>query len=417
MKKLVSISLSPNLENDDLKLSLSIIINPLKWFDIRKTYELENEFSKYFGNGYHAAAVNSGRSALYITLKALGIGPGDSVCIQALTCTVVVNAILALGAKPIYIDVENNFNMNVLDLRNKIMKSTKAVIVQNTFGIPCDINKISLCAKDHKIFLIEDCATSLGARYHKSKVGSVGDVSFFSFGRDKVISGVFGGMIVTKNNIIFKKINNLIDELEFPSFIWLLRQLFHPIVTSIVIKTYGYGFGKASFGKLIHWLCNKLGIISKAVYKEEKFGIQSKYFPKKAAGGLSALALNQFKKLNKFNSHRKKMSEIYLGAKIPGLTKVNSVKGTIWHRFPILSHKRDLIIKYFSEKGIVLGDWYKDVVTPVVNLGYVFYEKGSCKNAEEFSKKLLNLPTSVNITTEIAEDICKNLILCQKKFK
>ena len=310
MKRPIAISLSPNTQKDDVLLALKTLFTPIKWFDFRETEKLENEFAKYFGKEYKAMAVNSGRSAEYLILKALGIQEGDKVAVQALTCVAAVNPILWNEAKPIFIDVDDTYNMDPNDLEKKVSENTRAIIVQHTFGVPTDFNKIKIVTQKHckkfkkKVYIIEDCAVSLGAKYHKKKVGTLSDVSFFSFGRDKVISSVFGGMILCKDEKLYENIKKERDELLYPSFFWVTQQLLHPILFSVILPLYNFGFGKFTVGKMLMFILQKTGFLSRAVYSKEKIGLKPKHFPGKMPGGLSILAINQLKKLDNYNKIR-----------------------------------------------------------------------------------------------------------------
>src|SRR5581483_4013141 len=113
---------------------------------------------------------------------------------QAFTCVAVPNSVLWTGAKAIYADIDETGNLDPKDLEKKITKKTKAVIIQHTFGIAANMDAIQKVLKGKKIILIEDCAHALGASYKGKKLGTFGEFAFFSFGRDKVISSVFGGM-------------------------------------------------------------------------------------------------------------------------------------------------------------------------------------------------------------------------------
>lgn len=113
--------------------------------------------------------------------------------LQAYTCVSVSNAIIATGAKPIYVDIDaQTLNINPQLIEKHITQKTKAIIVQHTFGIPADIHAIQSIVKKHQLFFIEDCAHALGAQYKEKMVGSFGDIAVYSFGRDKVISSVNG---------------------------------------------------------------------------------------------------------------------------------------------------------------------------------------------------------------------------------
>ena len=127
MKKPIAISISPNTETDDVLLALRILFSPIRWFDIGETKKLESDFAGIFGKGYKALAVDSGRSAEQVIMNTLGVQSGDEIVLQALTCVVVVNPILSTGAKPVYVDVDETFNINPKDLSEKIGGKTKAI--------------------------------------------------------------------------------------------------------------------------------------------------------------------------------------------------------------------------------------------------------------------------------------------------
>ena len=121
--------------------------------------------------------------------------------------------------------------------------------------------------------MIEDCAHSLGVEYKRQKIGSFGDASFFSFGRDKVISSVFGGAAIINaecrmQNAELKKIDN---EFKYPNYFWILQQIFHPIAFAFILPLYNI-----AIGKVVLFLLLKLHLISRPVYNEEKRGEKSR---------------------------------------------------------------------------------------------------------------------------------------------
>jgi dTDP-4-amino-4,6-dideoxygalactose transaminase len=185
--KPISISLSPNTERDDILLAFKLIFQPWKWKRGKQIKEFEDAFKDYLGVRY-AVSFNSGRSALMAILNALDLKEGE-VLLQAFTCNAASNPVMWSGLIPVYVDVnDGTFNMDAEDLKRKITKKSKAVIIQHTFGKPAEIDKISEICEMNNLILIEDCAHSLGATHKNQKVGTFGRVSFFSFSRDKVIS-------------------------------------------------------------------------------------------------------------------------------------------------------------------------------------------------------------------------------------
>src|SRR3989344_9676032 len=172
--KPISISLSPNVEKDDLHLALNLIIRPWLWKRGKAIEEIESEFKKYLDVKY-AVSFNSGRSALYAILKALneieGLKKGDGVALQAFTCNAAPNPILWADLEPIYVDCnKEDFNIDVNDLTLRLAtlaqgKRPKVLVVQHTFGLPANIDEIRAICEVNKLILIEDCAHSLGAEY------------------------------------------------------------------------------------------------------------------------------------------------------------------------------------------------------------------------------------------------------------
>lgn len=400
MRRPIAIGLSPNTESDDVNLAFKTLLSPWKWFYQKETKKLEGEFSRRFGKNYKAIAINSGRSAQYLILKALGMSRIDEVAIQAFTCVAVPNSVLWLGAKPVYIDIDESYNIDPADLVRKVSPKTKAIIVQHTFGLPANLEKIKIIAQKQKIILIEDCSHSLGASYGGKPVGTMGDVSFFSFGRDKVLSSVFGGMILCSNDALYQKIKKMRDSLKAPSKRWIVQQLFHPVAFSFILPLYNLGLGK-----IFLVLLQKLGLLSKAVYEKEKLTERPFVFPKKMPGALSILARNQFKKLDKFNKHRQEIAQIYsktLAGTTLRLPPLN--KNSIWLRFPVRHNKAVSLYSFAKRRGVLLGDWYRGIVKPVKDLSLVFYKKGNCPVAEEYSETVINLPTYPSLSKKQAEN-------------
>ena len=397
-KKPIAIGLSPNIEKDDFLLALKTLLSPWRWYQQEQTRKLEREFARKFGKKYQALATNSGRSAEYLILKALGVKKGDSVAIQGFTCTVVANPILWLGAKPIYVDIDQSYNLQPKDLERKIIKKTKAIIIQHTFGIPANIKAIRKIAQKRKIFLIEDCCHSLGATYQGQPVGSFGQASFFSFGRDKALSSVFGGMILCSDPKLYQKIKKLRDQRPLPPKSWIAQQLFHPPAFQLILP-----LSNLYLGKLLLFFLQKLHLLSKAVYPQEKISQQPKIFPQKMPGGLAILARNQLRKLDRFTRHRKKIAQIYF-RRLRGLSlnlppKIN---GASWLRFPIIHPEANKLYQDAKKKGILLGNWYRGVIMPARNLAKVRYQKGSCPRAEKLSQTVVNLPTYPTLTPKEA---------------
>lgn len=413
--KPISISLSPNVEKDDLHLALNLIIRPWLWKEGKTVKELEEQFKKYLGVKY-ALSFNSGRSSFFAILKSLNLPEESEVLLQAFTCNAVPNPILWAGLKPVYVDCnKDDFNINPEDLERKINTKSRAVVVQHTFGLPADMDKIrSICAK-YNLLLVEDCAHSLGAEFNGIRVGSQSRAAFFSFSRDKIISSVYGGIAVTNDDAIAKKLGDLQKEFGQPKRFWIFQQLFHPILLHYIILPI-YNF--LDLGKIFLILSQWLHILSKAVSWQEKRGLRPDYFPRALPNALAIMALNQFNKLEKFNKHRKEIADYYSEV----LKNTNFLlpeefynRKNVFLRFTV-KHKdaHEIIYEAWHKQNILLGDWYTTPIAPFdTKIEEIKYTTGSCKNAEELAKITLNLPTHINIYQKDAVRIVNFL----KNFK
>lgn len=410
--KPISISLSPNTEKDDIWLAFKLLFSAIggpalggqPWREGNATKRLEDEFKKYLGVKY-AFTFNSGRSALMAILSSLGLEPGEEALLQAITCNAVPNPVIWSELKPVFVDCdEKTFNIDVEDLRKKITPKSKVVIVQHTFGLPVDIDEILEVCRQYNLILIEDCAHSLGAEYKNKKVGTFGKAAFFSFSRDKVISSVYGGMATTNDDELAKKIKEYQEKIGYPSCFWIFQQLLHPILMNwFILPTYSIS------GKYLLIILQRLHILSKAVHWKEKRGERPDYFPKRLPEALACLALNQFKKLEKFNLYRRELAEFYnkeLKDTLFTLPIVPNDRKHIFLRFSLRHHRSRQIIKEAWQKNFLIGDWYTTPIAPSdTKLGKMQYIPGSCPNAEKLAKETLNLPTHINISKEEAKKI------------
>jgi dTDP-4-amino-4,6-dideoxygalactose transaminase len=404
MAKPILISISPNTDAVDVWQAVKILFQPWQWQQGKAQLELKRKLKNYFKLD-HCFLVNSGRTGLYLALKSLNLKLPDEVLCQAFTCVAVPNAINWANAKPVFVDiVKNSFNLDIEDLTKKITKNSKALIIQHTFGQPDDIKAIKKICQKHNLVLIEDCAHSLGARYQGKPVGSFGDLTVLSFGRDKVISSVFGGALLVSNSKFLASINQLINRLDYPAASWTLKQLFHPIFFSVIVPTYfSFRLGKFSLGKGLLFLLQKLNLVTLPVSASEKI-CQSSLAAKKLPNALAVLALHQFNKLALINQKRRSIALIYHQQLQARLFK----PGSIYLRFPLLVKKPEILIKKLAKKNVLLGDWYRPVIAPKgVDFKKVGYRPGSCPNAEAASQQIVNLPTHPKMPLQDAEKIVK----------
>ncbi len=393
----IASSLAPNYTIWDVLIASKYLFLPWNWRKLQKgknSRKLERKFCGYISSKW-AISFDSGRSGLYAILKCLEIKDYDEIILQAFTTVALSNAIKWCGAKPVYIDiVKNTYNINPEKIEEKITDKTKAIIVQHTFGNSCEMDKIMEIARKHNLYVIEDCAHSLGAEYQNKKLGTIGDAAFFSFGRDKVISAVAGGMVATNNNKLGEKIKEFKNQMSYPKKSLIIRQLFQPVVTFKALKLY-YFF---NLGKIIMYLSAKTGIITKAYSKKERKNKRPENFPAKMPNALAEIVLHQMKLISKFNEHRINIAKLYqeklFNNKNIILPKSTANSKNIFLWFTVLVENKKKLIKKARRKHIILGDWFPQAVGPIeVNLEKCDYKKGSCPIAEEVSLKCVNLPT------------------------
>ncbi len=170
---------------------------------------LEEKFSKYCGTKY-AIGVNSGTDALFLAMKALGIGTGDEVITAPNSFLATASSTMATGAKVVFADVREDLNIDPNLIESKITSKTKAIIPVHLTGKSADMDPILKIAKKYKLHVIEDAAQSIGTEYRGKKTGSFGILNCFSLHPLKTLNAAGdGGMITTSNEDLYKKIMQL----------------------------------------------------------------------------------------------------------------------------------------------------------------------------------------------------------------
>lgn len=389
-----------------LRELFSIDVN--KKFDVIQNYE--NNFASVTGTDY-AFSFGAGRMALYAILEALEIKKGDQIIIPAFTCVVVPNAILYHGAKPVYVDIEPEmFNIDVSKIESCITRKTKALYAQHTFGLPCNIKKIREIANRHKLFVIEDGSHALGSLVNGVPVGSLSDVAFFSTDRTKTISTHTGGMAVTNDPIIARKIRSIQKNSLFLSDLNIRK----------ILITFIFEF--IFFSPLLLWLGR---VIQTAMIKTNLFFYFSDElkitkpktypFPCRLSSALAAIGIKQLKGFKKNIKYRKKIVN-YLEDKIKwNKNHANVINNSVLLRYSFLVDDRGkfeaLFDNYFD-----LGIWYTSVVHGRnKNLNSVGYKLGTCPVAEKVVSHIVNFPTHSRIPINILKkELDKNWIWLKK---
>ena len=152
-----------------------------------------------------ALAVTSGTSALQTALAALQIGPGDEVILPAWTWHSCFNSIVLAGALPVFVEIDESFNIDPADVESKITPQTKVIMAVHLQGNPCDMDRIMSVASKHQLKVLEDCAQSVGGSYKGRPLGSIGHIGIYSLQLNKTITAGEGGAVVTSDPILFER--------------------------------------------------------------------------------------------------------------------------------------------------------------------------------------------------------------------
>lgn len=197
---------------DEIDTAIAEVLNSSQFILGPNVLELEKEIAAYHG-GPFAVSVANGTDALFLALKACGIGDGDEVITTPFTFIATAEVISRLNAVPVFVDiVPDTFNIDPEKIEKKITRKTKAIIPVHLFGHPSDMDPIVNLCQRYSIRIIEDCAQSFGAEYKGKKVGTIGDCGCFSFFPSKNLACYGdGGMVITGEKDIAEQIRLLRD--------------------------------------------------------------------------------------------------------------------------------------------------------------------------------------------------------------
>ena len=346
-----------------------------------------------------------GRVALYAILQGLGIGNGDQVVTQAFTCVAVPEAIMASGARPVYADIEQNgFNMDAGDFERQITPQTRAIVVQHTFGIPADMERIKHIADKANIPIIEDCCHTLVSMYKGKMVGSFGVGSFYSFEWGKpVVAGIGGSAIVNDSNLN-KKIQSKYKDYRFPSTLKLMR-----------IQLQYFGF-KILYRPSLYWpvrdMFHMLGSIGAAEsnYNPMQEDQVAGDFCLKMPKPLQRRMARKLSDLDVLTRHSRWVCNEYqsrIESNQVRHPEISSDCDTVFARYPLLANDKGMLLEQARKARVELADWYSTPIHPLTgkDLGLVRYETGSCPNAEKRCKQVVTLPTHMAVKEKDVERI------------
>lgn len=359
---------------------------------LRQRFERNNSYLTY-----------KGRDAIELALKGLGIQTGDAVITQAFSCHAIEQAILRAGAEVVFVDLDPaTFNPSLKLLQKKVRSqpNVKAIIIQHTLGQPADISSIAEWCQAQKIWLIEDLAQAIGGsdpQTHR-QLGSFGDATVLSFGRDKIVDAVSGGAVLFLDKH-YKKARQNLAQVVFERVPWWvqMRDLLYPSVTWKVRNTYRWQLGKLihRFAKLVKLEVSPVGSpLTKAAPLPARY---------------AELVLFQLSQLEQQVTHRRAIARLYheqLGQNLPNwtingeaspisqVTQESTLENATHQRYLLAVSEPDNLIKFVQQKGIYISDrWYRQPVDAGSLPFSSSYVAGSCPVAERLATMMVNLPT------------------------
>lgn len=319
----------------------------------------EKELAEYLGIK-HCIGVANGLEALQISLMALGVGKGDEVITTPVSAVATTLAIIAVGAKPVFVDVNDNGQIDASKIEEKITSKTKAVLPVHLYGQPCEIDTIQQICNKYKLFLIEDAAQAHGTTYKGKKVGTFGIISGFSFYPTKNLGAMGdGGAIVTNDD----KLNVICRE----------------------IRDYG----------------------QKSKYIHTRYGLNSRLDEIQAA-----LLRVKLKYLDEDNNKRRNLAKEYIRnlSAVKGIQIIlqTNVDDSIFHIFAIRTKKRDELRSCLEKNGIQTLIHYPLSISDQPFLKGIYKE---CKIpvSRRFVNEVISLPCYPDLSLENITEVSKEI--------
>lgn len=376
--------------SEDLDRVTKEVLSSANYIMGKNVIEFEKEFAEYIGVK-HAISVGNGTDALVIALKSLGIGNGDEVITSTFTYFASAEAISAVGATPVFVDVEKEtFNIDSTKIEEKITQKTKAIIPVHIFGQSARMDEIKQLAKKYGLKIVEDAAQAVGSKYKGKMIGTLGDAACFSFFPTKNLSCAGdGGMIVTNDDNV--------------------------AIVAKALRTHGSGEnGQKAF--------NFLNNIKDEV-ETSKEGDDTVYNPLKYYNYLigfnsrldaiqAAILRVKLPHLDKWNARRREIAKLY-DEKLEDSNVVTPIvdeeNETIYHQYVLQCDNRETMITKLKEKGIATGVYY-----PVpLHLQKVYkdlgYKEGDMPVAEYLSHRTFAIPVYPELTEQEIEYIVESI--------
>ncbi len=339
-----------------------------------------------------------GRVALHALLRAAGVGAGDQVLLPGYTCVVVPNAVLYTGAEPVYLDVETRTgNLDADRLEDRLGAAwqpgrAKVLIVQHTYGIPCDMDRLTTFARRHGLVVIEDACHALGAAWRGRPVGTLGDAAFFSSQWSKPVTTGLGGWAVANTPALQAGLDAVLADYARPGLGTALtleaqyrafRLLDHPRLFWGVQGLYrnlgrlGLAIGSSTAAELS---CDL-----PADYRRRMHPLQERRLARLLAGQDEAVA-----------ARRRNTKLIEAALREAGLPTVDVPEGCepVFLRYPVPVRDKGEVLVQARRARVPLGDWFLSPVHPnLAGWEAAGYVPGTCPAAEQLSRRVVNIPT------------------------
>jgi len=350
----------------------------------------------------------SGREGLLALLRSMDLRAGEEVIVQGYTCVVVPNAIHAAGGTVKYADIdEETLNLTAETVEPLITSRTRAILCQHTFGIPADTKALRTLCDKHGLFLIEDMAHVLPDA-KGPRIGQDGDFLLLSFGRDKAVSGISGGAVISRKERESKRLLEAERTASHVRWIDVLRLLEYPSRMRSVVRP----LSGSIFVKPAVKILNLLGLFIPIVTDEEKKGRMS-LVVRKIPNACAGLARMSLRKRAALNERRRLLTEFYLRHATSRKWRVlEGVSSDLpLQKFPMFVRSANKIRAELKKANMHLDDgWTGCVVCPdSVSLPDAGYEWGADPVAEAACKQILSLPTHPTMTLIEAQRLCSQL--------
>jgi dTDP-4-amino-4,6-dideoxygalactose transaminase len=368
--------------------------------------QYEQAFARTVGVA-HARAFATGRVGLFGILTGLGVGAGDEVLLQAPTHIVVPNAIRAAGARPVYADcVPANWNIDLDDAARKITRRTRVLLVQQTFGIPADMDRVGEFCDAHGLVLVEDCVHALGATWGGRPAGSFGRAAFFSTEETKVISTTMGGMVVTDDEVLDAAIARFQTRCAPPPASRAREYLMKLLVYHALTQPELHRFLRTAYEAT-----GRRQPLPVPTHPAELAGGVRPGYEERLSNGQAAVGLSQLAQLADNLVHRRAVAARYGRLLDPARctpADVPEAAEPSWVRYPVYVADRPAAVRALAAYTVP-GTWFSSVLEEADSLRSGAYEAGSCPVAEDASRHLVNLPTHPRVRPEDAERIAAAL--------